>query len=238
MGLGSGAQQSGAPGVGADPSGGHGQGSGPSSEAVECSACGHVAPPIGKGQCEACKAWVDGNVGNLRHGLRRYQDTGVLPDDLRKYRTERYAELVGALGGEDDLSPQRQLLAGHVVNLEVAAALQLDFGLRQGAETKRGRQSLADYRSTVDSLRRVLGDLGLDRRERPVPSLDEYLKQRQRAADSGDMAGDSCKGDGDEEASMRRSCGQQDPACRSSASARRNRRPREQQRREKERGST
>ena len=114
----------------------------------------------------------------MTHGLRRYQDTGILPDDLRDYRAERYAELVEALGGEDELSPQRAMLAGHAINLEVTAALQLDFGIRTGADKKRGREALGDYRATVTTLKGVLATLGLDRRAVRV-SLEEYLNRKE-----------------------------------------------------------
>ena len=157
------------------PNDGSGADTAPSPELVECS-CGHIGRSVGRGQCSACGRWVPGNVANLRHGLRRYQDTGILPDDLREYRAERYAELVEALGGEDELSPQRAMLAGHAINLEVTAALQLDFGIRTGADKKRGREALGDYRATVTTLKGVLAALGLERKAVRVPTLEEVMR--------------------------------------------------------------
>ena len=135
---------------------------------------------MGKGQCAKCKCWVPGNVAGWRHGLRRYHETGLLPDDLRQWRQERFDELVAALGGEDRLSPQRRMMAAHVINLEVTGRMQLDYAIRTGAETKRGRAALADYRASVDTLRRALSDLGFDAVAQEV-TLADAINHRQQA---------------------------------------------------------
>lgn len=150
----------------------------PETAPVECSRCGHIGAPAGKGQCAECRCWLPRNTAAMRHGLRRYQDTGILPDDLREYRAERYAELVEALGGQLELSPQRAMLAGHAINLEVTAALQLDYAIRTGADKKRGREALADYRATVTTLKGVLATLGLEREPQKALSVEEYVRER------------------------------------------------------------
>ena len=90
-------------------------------------------------------------------------------------------ELVAALGGDADLSPQRKKL----VDLAVRAAAYLDhidafLAAQESVITRRTRQPavvpvLLQRQAIADHLLKVLAQLGLERRPRPVPSLQEYV---------------------------------------------------------------
>lgn len=168
-------------GSGSQPSGGIGAGPDPSTEPVECGHCGHVGEPTGKGQCSECRCWLPGNDAAVTHGLRRYEDTGVLPADLRDYLDAFREDVESDLGGVESLSAIQRGLVGNLCDLEAARLLLLDYALRQGAETKRGRSALSDHGQTVDRWRRTAKLLGLRRREKEV-SLDDAIDAANRRA--------------------------------------------------------
>ena len=155
------------------PFGTHGPTTEPSTDLVECRKCGHLQAPAD--QCGRCRCWLPGNVANLRHGLRRYVDVGVLPDDLRSYLIAFRREIAEDLGGEVNLSRVQLGLVDNLADLEAARLLLLDFVLRQGTDTKRGRQALNDHGSTVDRWGRVAKMLGLRREARPAQTLAEVM---------------------------------------------------------------
>jgi len=154
------------------PSGTNGRGAEPSPEPVECKACGHVSLPVGKGQCSACRCWLPGNSAALVHGRRRFEDTGLLPPDLRDYLDSFEADVVADLGGETELSTIQQGLVSALRGLEASRLLLLDFALRAGTDTKRGRDALAEHGQTVDRWCRLAKVIGLRRRPREVTVSD------------------------------------------------------------------
>lgn len=91
-------------------------------------------------------------------------------------------ELLSALGGEAEVSPQRRKL----VELAVRASLMLDHV----DAWLLGRESLVNARSRTllpvlvqrqalaEHLAKVLDRLGLDRAPKPVPALDAYIRSR------------------------------------------------------------
>ena len=154
--------------------------------AVWCRSCGHVGLAVGKGVCAECKHWVVGNSGAVTHGLRRYVDVGVLPDDLREYLIDFRREVSEDLGGDDELSRIQLGLIDNLADLEAARLLLLDFALRQGSDTKRGRAALSDHGTTVERWGRVAKMLGLSRRPAALPSLRAYLEERSESARDGE----------------------------------------------------
>lgn len=164
-----------------EPSGTHGNGSG----AVWCTRCSAEVEPEPPGRCPTCKVWLAGNVANLRHGLRRWEETGLLPEDVAAYRDDYVAEVMEDLGGECELSAIQRGLISSLGDLAVTRALQLDYALREGTSTKRGRQALADHGATVDRMGRLAKLLGLRRVKREV-SVEEWV--RRRAAEAREAA--------------------------------------------------
>lgn len=155
----------------------NGQASEPSPEPVECARCGHVGEPVGKGQCSSCRCWLPGNSAALVHGRRRYEDTGLLPPDLRDYLDSFEAEVVADLGGEAELSTIQRGLVSALRGLEASRLLLLDFALRAGSETKRGRDALSEHGATVDRWVRLARVLGLRRKPREV-TVEDWIARR------------------------------------------------------------
>jgi hypothetical protein len=101
------------------------------------------------------------------------------------------SELVAALGGEADLSPQRRRL----VDMTARAALLLDHvdgwlvGQRSlvNPRAKALLPVLVQRQALADHLARLLEKVGLERVPRRIPTLDEYVTVRYAA--SGDPQG-------------------------------------------------
>jgi hypothetical protein len=93
------------------------------------------------------------------------------------------AELIRDLGGESALSAQRLAL----VEMIIRTRLYLDhcdgFLLQQPSLINKKRRSLLpivrERMSLADSLARLLGQLGLDRIAKPMPSLAEYVATKE-----------------------------------------------------------
>jgi hypothetical protein len=99
-------------------------------------------------------------------------------------------ELLSDLGGEDSVTAQRRAL----VDMAVRTRLYVDhldaFLMEQRSLVNRRRKSvlpvLRERQSLVDSLSRLLAALGLERQQRPVKSLAEYIAERETRTKSAD----------------------------------------------------
>jgi hypothetical protein len=97
------------------------------------------------------------------------------------------AELVAALGGEDQLSPQRRKL----VEMTTRAALLLDhvdsWLLQQRSLVNTRSRTLVPVliqrQSLADHLARLLDKLGLDRVPTKVTTLDSYIETKYGSQD-------------------------------------------------------
>jgi hypothetical protein len=132
-------------------------------------------------------------VANKRetHGLntlmRRVKARGIDALDGRtvavKAAMHWRSALLNDLGGEANVSTQR--LA--IVDAAVRTKLFLDhvdcFLMQQESLVNRKRKSvipaLKERRELVDSLNRSLSLLGLERQQRAIPTLREYIEQRE-----------------------------------------------------------
>jgi hypothetical protein len=91
-------------------------------------------------------------------------------------------ELVAALGGDIELSPQRRKL----IDLAARASLYLDhidaWLVEQQALINRRSRSvlpvLLQRQTLAEHLARLLDKLGLDRSPRQVPTFDEYVAEK------------------------------------------------------------
>lgn len=89
---------------------------------------------------------------------------------------QRYQDLTADMGGLDSLSYQQRSLAKRIVHLE-ALIEQQEAALSRGEDIDPGRLS-----NTTNTLIGLLKAVGLDRKARDVPSLQDYLKARQATA--------------------------------------------------------
>jgi hypothetical protein len=91
-------------------------------------------------------------------------------------------ELVTALGGEENISPQEHALLEMIVRTRILIDGVDAFLLGQETMVNKKKRAilpaLRERQSLVDSFARLLGQLGLKRREKPIPSLHEYLAEK------------------------------------------------------------
>lgn len=128
-----------------------------------------------------------GNELALKHGLRRFQAKGLLPDDVQASVDAFRARLTSDQGGDSDdatairLGYQRRLV-------EVEAMLQLLANdLRtNGVITARGRtrNSVMTFLQTLDRWDRLAQRLGMERRAKKVPTIDEFMRSREQSPSS------------------------------------------------------
>jgi hypothetical protein len=116
--------------------------------------------------------------------------------------------LLTDLGGEEAISAQELAL----VELAARTRLYVDhldaFLLEQESLVNKRRKALLpvvrERQALVDSLARILGQLGLERRARPVKSLHDYLAEKAATLDAqsgertavrpnGSPAGEACE---------------------------------------------
>jgi hypothetical protein len=99
------------------------------------------------------------------------------------------SDLVAALGGEENLSPQRRKL----VEMAARAALILDhvdawLVEQRSLVNQRNRTLLpivTQRTQLADHLARLLDKLGLDRVPKKIPTLDAYVRGRYGSAEGG-----------------------------------------------------
>jgi len=101
---------------------------------------------------------------------------GKLPNvDGRTWPARRYRELVTCMSGDlgGDLSTCKQAIVCR------AASLMTWCEQIEAEHANTGKLDIASYTTAVNSLRRLIADLGLERRARDVPSLQEYFAAKE-----------------------------------------------------------
>jgi hypothetical protein len=91
-------------------------------------------------------------------------------------------DLLSALGGQDATSPQEQALVDLVVRTKLYVDSIDAWIMEQPSLVQARRKSilpvLRERQTLADSLARLLGQLGLQRRAKDVPNLQAYLASR------------------------------------------------------------
>ena len=146
----------------------------PHGPVVVCQRCG-VDAPAGTTNCPRCGAFVPANEGNLRHGLRRYQTTGVLPPDLKTDIDTFRANVISDQGGLAELPAIRAGLIRLLIDAEVGRRLMFREVVNRGVDSKPGRMAYDRLLSTMDRWMRLAVALGLERRQRDVMTLSDYI---------------------------------------------------------------
>lgn len=98
---------------------------------------------------------------------------------------EKEAAIVADLGGEMNISTIKRDMVGDYLGLRnVALYLGSNIG-KHGVLTTKGRTRAAvtTYLQVVDRLTRLALTLGLERRTKQVPSIQDFLAQRQQPQD-------------------------------------------------------
>lgn len=119
-----------------------------------------------------------GNTMRLQHGLRceRLLDH----PDIAAWHREQVAAIEADLGGEQQLTALQRAHVREAARLEVLVGALGDDLLARGVLTGKGRTRAAAtlYLQALDRYLRVAQALGLQRRERPVPTVAELLGER------------------------------------------------------------
>jgi hypothetical protein len=130
---------------------------------------------------------AEGFVGN-RHGFsalkRRVAIKGLDAFDLRSAAARRMIswrdELVAALGGQENVTPQEYALLEMLIKTRLLLEHIDGYILGLDSLVNRKKHSLKpivrERLTLVDTCSRLLSQLGLKRREKPVPDLKDYLK--------------------------------------------------------------
>lgn len=140
-----------------------------------CPRCRRVHP---RGQFVS---WCPGP--QLRHGLRsRLLQAGALPSQAEAVAAlaARQAEIEADLGGADALSRVHRDAIRDLLRLELVGDFLFERLTSEGPLTGKGRTraALNAYLLVVDRITRLRHMVGLERRQKPVPTLREYLDTR------------------------------------------------------------
>ena len=124
--------------------------------------------------------WTAKNTGAVTHALYAAE----LPAEFQHLQREIDTFLAGAVaddGGDTEITTRRRALLQYRARLH-RRIVQLDAALElRGLADKRGKLRVAwlsQLSTLIASAARIDSLLGLDRRERRVPSLAEFLNQR------------------------------------------------------------
>ena len=145
---------------------------------VVCERCGTISP-LGTTNCPRCGKFVPGNEGNLRHGLRRYQTTGVLPPDLKTDIDSFRANVIADQGGLDELPAIRAGMIRLLVDAEVGKRLMMNEVIRRGVDSAPGRVAYDKLLATMDRWIRIALALGVERRQRDALTIHDYINEAQ-----------------------------------------------------------
>jgi len=134
-----------------------------------------------------------------RHGLNalkaRVTVRGLQAIDMRTAAAQGLIawrnELLAALGGPENVSPQKMA----VVDAVTRTRLYIDHAdawlMSQESLVNRRKKSLVpvlkERQVLVDSLSRLLSQLGLERQQRPIKSLAEYIAERETKRNGPDV---------------------------------------------------
>lgn len=137
--------------------------------------------------------WRDGTVraGNevaLKHGMRRFEQRGELPPDLRVTTEEFRESLISDQGGAEELTAIRAGYVRRLTEVETCVRLLSNDLVQRGLFTPRGRvrNTYSRLLETIDRWDRLAQRLGLERKTRRVPTPHEYWAQRVREVSGSD----------------------------------------------------
>ncbi len=133
----------------------------------------------GRGRLENGRAGP-GNTLNLKHGLRSKQL--IQQPDIAAWHKEQVELITLDRGGDAELTALQRASIREVARLEVILGALGEEILQHGVLTGRGkcRAATSVYLSVLDRFARLAATVGLERQARPVPSLSEYLVQREQ----------------------------------------------------------
>jgi hypothetical protein len=150
-------------------------------------------------RCRECGSFLPGNVSALIHGGRRFVD-GRSPMDQAQAAEIRRA-VVEDLGGEGACSEVMLRLVDDFAFAVTLRDLLAQHLAAVGPLTRRNqkRAALDAWHRASARAEALAAKVGLERRAAPVPSLSEYLEQRQREAEQAASATETAADASDDE---------------------------------------
>lgn len=150
-----------------------------------------VAPPRSRGNSEGKSRsrsaglardtrFKKGNTAALKHGLARYKAKRTLTDDDIRSAVESWsASLVSDQGGASELTAIRGGYVRRLTDLEAMLHICAKDISSKGFFTAGGaaRATVNTFMSLLDRWDKLASKLGMDRREKRVPSLEAFLQQ-------------------------------------------------------------
>jgi hypothetical protein len=149
---------------------------------------------------------AEGFVGN-RHGLpalkRRVAIKGLDAFDLRSAAARRMIdwrdELVSALGGQENVTPQEYALLEMLIKTRLLLEHVDGYVLGLDSLVNRKKHALKpivrERLTLVDTCSRLLSQLGLKRREKPIPDLKDYLHENYNSKSNDDATSMNADGE-------------------------------------------
>jgi len=125
--------------------------------------------------------FIRGNSARRLHGVRGFETTGRVPDVLRQTVEEFRESVMTDRGGSSELSTLEAAYVRRLSEAETVARLLAHDLAARGLFTPRGRvrNTFQRWTEAVSLWDRLAQRVGVDRRARQVPSLQDYLRQAQ-----------------------------------------------------------
>ncbi len=129
-------------------------------------------------------------IKRTRHGLvalkARVAVRGLHAIDMRTAAAQALVawrnELLAALGGVENVSPQKMVLVDAVTRTRLYIDHVDGFLMSQPSLLNKRKKALLpvlrERQQLVDSLSRLLAQIGLERIPRPIPSLEAYIAEK------------------------------------------------------------
>jgi hypothetical protein len=127
-----------------------------------------------RGKIPLSKARLRSAISNGRFLLRDVDGRGP---EMRRLR-DLLESHVSDLGGEDNISHSERVLVGRASMLTVLTEMMEQQFAQQRMKVKPA--DLDNYQRIVSCLRRVFETLGLQRRAKAVPTIEEYIATKTR----------------------------------------------------------
>ena len=119
---------------------------------------------------------LPGNTAAMTHGLASAQ----LLDhpDIKAWHAEQMAAITADLGGDAEMSALVQAHVREAARVEVILAALGEDLMTRGPLTAKGKMRAAStlYLQVLDRFMRLSAALGLERRQKPVPSIHDVLR--------------------------------------------------------------
>lgn len=127
--------------------------------------------------------FISGNTARRIHGVRAFETTGRIPDVVRQTVEEFREAVLADRGGAVELSTLEAAYVRRLAEAETVARLLAHDLAQRGLFTPKGRvrNTFQRWTEAVSLWDRLAQRVGVDRRARPVPTLQDYIAAQAQA---------------------------------------------------------